>query len=80
MLVRIIHAMSIAAVSLSLLPFIFELPWVSGAAVQRLVLVSGPSFRGLVPVRLFAADHVVYGAVLGGGYALLKERSPALAD
>lgn len=79
-LVGITFAISIAAVSISILPFIFELPWVSGGAQEQLALVPGPSFGGLVPAGIFAAGHVVYGAVLGGGYALLKERSPALAD
>jgi hypothetical protein len=79
-LVGVVYAVSIAAVSISILPFIFELPWVAGAAQEQLALAPGPSFGGLVPAGMFAAGHVVYGAVLGAGYALLKERSPALAD
>lgn len=74
-LIGITYAVMIAAVSISILPFIFELPWVAGAVQDQLSLVPGPSFGGLVPAAVFAAGHVVYGAVLGGGYAVLKERS-----
>jgi len=79
-LVGITYGISIAAVSISILPFIFELPWVAGAAAEQLALAPGPAFGGLVPAGIFAAGHVVYGAVLGAGYATLKERSAALAD
>ncbi|SFR98611.1 hypothetical protein SAMN05216559_2065 [Halomicrobium zhouii] len=78
-LLGITYGITIAAVSISILPFIFELPWVANAAAEQLALVSGPSFGGLVPAGVFAAGHVVYGAVLGAGYATVKERSPALA-
>lgn len=78
--VGITYAVMIAAVSISILPFIFELPWVAGAAQEQLALGPGPSFGGLVPAAVFAAGHVVYGAVLGAAYAVLKERSPSLAD
>lgn len=79
-LLGVTYAVMIAAVSISLLPFLFELPWVAGTVQEQLAFVPGPSFGGLAPAGIFAAGHVVYGAVLGGGYATLKERSPALAD
>lgn len=69
------YAALIAAVSISVLPFVFELPW--AASVEGSPLASGgaPSLWGLVPAGLFAVGHVVYGAVLGAVYTVTNPDS-----
>jgi len=70
-LVGITYATMIAAVSIAVLPFVYELPWAPAMEKIPVENVPGVGFGGLVPSVVFALAHVVYGAVLGAAYVVL---------
>jgi len=77
-MVAIVYAVTMAAVTISLLPFVYELPWATppGGPAEG---GPGPSIGGLVPAAMFALAHVVYGAVLGVAYAFMAGPPEAAA-
>lgn len=74
-LAGITYAVMMAAVSIAVLPFVFELPWVAAASRHPSPRVPGPALGGLIPAAVFGVGHIVYGAILGAVYALLGERA-----
>lgn len=76
-LVGVTYAVMIAAVSIAILPFVFELPWAAAAIDEPLRGIPGPGQSGLLPAGAFAVAHVVYGAVLGAAYAVLADPAAA---
>lgn len=64
------YVYAIAAVTIGVLPLVFQLPWAT-AVVDPLFPQSGSSLAGLVPAAAFALGHLVYGAILGWVYAIL---------
>lgn len=67
-LVGVTYSTMVAAVTIGILPFAFEVPWAPGSRASQRGAV-GAGFGGLVPAMLFAVGHLVYGAVLGAVYA-----------
>jgi hypothetical protein len=80
-MVAIVYAVMMAAVTISLLPFVYELPWATppGGTAEG---GPGPSIGGLVPAAIFGLAHVVYGAVLGVAYVFMAgaPETPSPAD
>lgn len=70
MLAGVTYAVMIAAVTIAILPFIFELPWVTSASQPPFPRIPGPGIEDLVPGAIFGIAHMVYGAILGFVYAL----------
>jgi hypothetical protein len=62
-------------VTIGLLPFVLELPWVTDAASASFRNVPGPGLGSLVPAALFGVGHLVYGAILGAVYGLVDRSS-----
>lgn len=69
LLMGITYAVMIAAVTIALLPFVFELPWVQASFQASARNVPGPDLGGLLPALVFGVAHVVYGGILGFVYA-----------
>lgn len=59
--------------TIAILPFLLELPWIS--IETQSTNIPGPELFGLVPAAMFGIGHVVYGAILGAGYAFLGENA-----
>lgn len=75
-LVAITYAVMVAAVTISLLPFAYELPWATPPGTTG-VGIPGASLGGLVPAAVFGLAHVVYGAILGLAYVFAADPSEA---
>lgn len=73
MFVGVIFAVVMAAATIALLPFVFELPWTTAASPGPSGDVPGPGLVGLVPAMIFGIAHLVYGAILGTAYGLVTE-------
>ena len=58
-----------AFTTISILPFVTQLPWVTTAEIPPFPDVPGPGIAGLLPSVMFSIAHIVYGAVLGYLYA-----------
>lgn len=67
----VIYAAMIAAVTIALLPFVLELPWITASAQSP--VVPGPELFGLLSAAMFGLGHLVYGAILGTVYAAIGE-------
>jgi hypothetical protein len=65
----ITYTVMMAAVTIGILPFVFELPWTGTASDGASPNIPGPAVAGLLPATMFAIAHVVYGAILGAVYA-----------
>lgn len=72
-LAGIVYAVMMAAATVTILPFVFSVPWLTAASTPPFPNVPGPSLGGLVPAVLFGVAHLVYGAILGGIYGFLAE-------
>jgi len=72
-LAAITYAVMVGAVSLAVLPFVFELPWQSGSGTP--FVSGGPGITTILPGAAFAVAHLVFGAILGGVYAVLDDRT-----
>ena len=70
-LVGIIYGVSVAAVSIGLLPFVFDLPWAPRPTPSASGTVPASTVGGLVPAAMFGLGHLVYGAIAGAVYAWL---------
>lgn len=70
-LLGVVHAESLAILMIGVvIPGTVELLGVSGEGVP-LLQIPGPSGEALLSAGVFAFAHLVYGVVLGAGYALL---------
>lgn len=67
----VIYAAMIAAVTIALLPFVLELPWITASA--QAPNVPGPDLFALGSAAMFGLGHLVYGAILGVVYAAIGE-------
>lgn len=67
----VIYAAMIAAVTIAMLPFVLELPWIERSAGSPFVPL--PELFGLLPAAMFGLGHLVYGAILGAVYAAIGE-------
>jgi len=74
-LAAIVYATMIAAGTIALLPFVFELPWVTNALQAQYEEVPGPLLGGLAPAAVFSLGHLVYGFILGAVYTVIGEAS-----
>lgn len=72
-LVGVTYAVMIAAVTITVLPFVFEAPVMTAAAEPPFPNVPGPTAMGLLPAALFGVGHLVYGTILGAIYAVIGE-------
>ena len=70
------YATMIAAVTITLLPFVFELPWAT-ASTQQPASATPAGLDDLVPAVVFGVAHLVYGTILGFVYALVGRRDRA---
>lgn len=71
-LVGVVYATIIAAITVAVLPFAFEVLEATGAVSGPFPRVPGPTGGALVSAMVFALAHIGYGAVLGGTYTLLE--------
>lgn len=72
-LAAVTYTVMVGAFSLSVLPFVFELPWQSGGTTP---FVSGaPGITSILPGVAFAVAHLLFGAILGAVYAELDSRA-----
>ena len=69
----VVYAVVMAAATVSLLPFVFELPWVTDASTAPFPGVPGPGLLGLIPAAIFGIAHLVYGAILGAVYGIMAD-------
>lgn len=65
------YAAMVAAVTIGVLPFVFEAPWVTAASEPPFPRIPGPELGGLISAAMIGVGHIVYGAILGVGYALI---------
>lgn len=72
-LVGVTYATMIAALTLAVLPFVFELPWTTLADQSPSQEVPSTRVGGLLPAMVFAVAHIVYGAILGAVFASFAE-------
>lgn len=72
-LVGIVYATMVAALSIAILPFVFRLPWVTPAARGPFPNIPGPVFGSLLQATMFGLGHLVYGAILGSIYVSIGE-------
>lgn len=71
-LVGITYAVTMAAVTIGILPFVFEVPWAAAPFQAPGTGAAGAGIDGLVPAALFGLAHIVYGTVLGAVYAAIE--------
>lgn len=76
-LVGITYTVMVAAATLGVLPFVFELPWETAGGESPFARGTAPGIMGLLPGVGFAVGHIVFGAILGGVYAWLGIGSEA---
>jgi len=79
-LAGLVYATMIAAFTMGVLPFVFELPWATPAAQAPFPSIPGAAADGgaaagggLVPAAVFGVGHLVYGLLLGFLYAVIGE-------
>lgn len=74
-LLGVVHAESLAILMIGIvIPGMVELLGVSGEGVP-LLQIPGPAGEALLSAGVFAFAHLIYGVVLGAGYALLEDVS-----
>lgn len=66
--VGVVYGTFIVAGTVTLLPFVVELPWLPAAARSSFPNVFSPGLGGLVPAFVLGIGHLVYGAILGFVY------------
>lgn len=69
-LAGVTYVYAVAAVSIGILPFVFQLPW-TATVVDPIFPQAGTSPTALVPAAVFALAHLVYGTILGAVYSIL---------
>lgn len=67
------YAVMVAAFSIALLPFAFDLPWVAASFDSTHPTVPGLVFDSIVSLVSFGIGHLVYGAILGFVYVRYGE-------
>lgn len=75
-LLGIVHATMLATLVIAILPFtmtIFGTSQMGGPLPFQ--QVPGPGGGGLIPAAIFGVSHLLYGAILGGAYAVLRDRT-----
>lgn len=70
-LTGVTYVYAFAAVTVGILPFVFQLPWATEVVSPLFSGSEGGSIVGLLPAAVFALGHLVYGAILGAVYAAL---------
>lgn len=73
-LVGVTYAVMMAAVTVTILPFVFELPWITAASQAPYPSIPSAVLGGLVPAASFGLAHLVFGAILGVVYAEIGVR------
>lgn len=68
-LAGITYVYAVAAVTIGVLPLVFELPWVTSVLGPLVGQGESGSLMALLPAAAFALGHLVYGAILGTVYA-----------
>lgn len=67
------YTVMVAAFTISVLPFVTQLPWETAASNSPFLRVPGRGFGGLIPSAAFAIAHLVFGVVLGAVYAAAED-------
>lgn len=75
-LAGVVYATMIAAATIAVLPFAFEILQLTGGTSDPFPRIPGPATGALLAAAVFAIAHMIYGTILGGAYALLTELSP----
>lgn len=72
-LAGIVYATMVAAATIAVLPFVFEVPWAAVPAGAQLSDLLESTLGGVFALVMFSVAHVVYGAIVGGVYAAFGE-------